>query len=219
MKQTLTSAPTGVLTGTHANKVLKNTYMLLSMTLAFSALCSGISMVMNLPPLSPLITIVGYFGLLFLVHKTADSAMGLLSVFALTGFMGFTLGPIISMYMANGGASIVTTALGGTAAVFIGLSGYALATKKDFSFLSGFIVVGAIVLLLAMVASFFFNFSGFQLALSAAFILFSSAIILYQTSEIIHGGETNYIRATVTLYVSIYNIFLSLLHLLSAFDD
>lgn len=199
------------------NKVLRNTYALLALTLLFSTLTAGISMAMNLPHPGLLITLGGYFGLLFLTQYLRNSAWGLVSIFALTGFMGFTLGPIVNAYlsMANGG-QIVTNALGGTAITFLGLSGYALTTRKDFSFLGGFLFVGILVAFLAGLASVFFNMPGLSLAVSAMFVLLMSGLILYQTSSIIHGGETNYIMATVTLYVSIYNLFTSLLHLFGA---
>ena len=169
-----------------------------------------------------IITLVGYFGLLFLTTKLRNSAWGLVSVFALTGFMGLTLGPIISMYLSiPNGEQIVMTAMGGTGVIFLGLSGYALTTRKDFSFLGGFLMVGILVAFLAGIASMFLSMPGLSLAVSAMFILLMSGLILYQTSQIIHGGETNYIMATVTLYISIYNLFLSLLQLLGAFggDD
>jgi len=216
IQKTATSARSSVL---ETNKVLRNTYTLLSMTLIFSGLCAGIAVMTNMPPMGMLITMVGYFGLLFLTSKFANSGLGLVFVFALTGFMGLTLGPIISMYLAipNGG-EIVMTAMGGTGIIFLGLSGYALTTRKDFSFLGGFLMVGILVAFLAGIASMFLSMPGLSLAVSAMFILLMSGLILYQTSSIIHGGETNYIMATVTLYVSIYNLFLSLLHLLGAFS-
>jgi modulator of FtsH protease len=204
------------------NKVLRNTYTLLSMTLLFSALCAGIAVMINMPPMGMVITMVGYFGLLFLTTKLRNSAWGLVSVFALTGFMGLTLGPIISIFLSiPNGDQIVMTAMGGTGVIFLGLSGYALTTRKDFSFLGGFLMVGILVAFLAGIASMFLSMPGLSLAVSAMFILLMSGLILYQTSEIIHGGETNYIMATVTLYISIYNLFLSLLQLLGAFggDD
>lgn len=202
-----------------SNKVLKNTYLLLSMTLLFSGLTAAVAMAFNVPPLGPLITLGGYFLLLFLTHKFANSAAGLFFVFALTGFLGLTLGPILSMYLGlPNGDQLIMTALGGTGVIFLGLSGYALTTRKDFSFLGGFIVAGVMVAFLAMIGLLFLQIPALQLALSALFILLSSALILYQTSQIIHGGETNYILATVTLYVSIYNIFISLLQILSAFS-
>lgn len=202
-----------------SNKVIRNTYTLLSMTLLFSALTAGISVAMNLPHPGMLITLVGYFGLLFLTHKFSNSALGLLFVFALTGFMGITLGPIISAYLnlPNGG-QVVMTAMGGTGAIFLGLSAYALTSRKNFSFMGGFLMVGILVAFLAGLGAFFFNMQGLSLAVSAMFVLLMSGLILYQTSELIHGGETNYILATVTLYVSIYNLFTSLLHLLGAFS-
>ena len=201
------------------NKVLRNTYMLLAMTLGFSALTAGFAMASNAAPVNIWMMLIGFYGLLFLTHKLANSAWGLLAVFALTGFMGYTLGPILNMYMAtSNGSQLVMTALGGTAAIFVGLSGYALVSRKDFSFLSGFMVAGFIVLLVAMVVSIFVQMPALQLALSAGFMLFSSAAILMQTGAIVNGGERNYILATVTLYVSLYNIFISLLNLLTAFS-
>ena len=199
------------------NKVLKNTYALLAMTLLFSAATAGIAMAMNLPPVSPILTMVGYFGLLFLTTKFSNQGLGLLFVFMLTGFMGITLGPILNMYMSIGnGDQLVMTALGGTGVIFLGLSGYALTSRKDFSFMGGFLMVGILVAFLAGIGAMIFSMPILSLAVSGMFILLMSGMILYQTSEIIHGGETNYILATVTLYVSIYNMFLSLLHILSA---
>ena len=201
------------------NKVLRTTYALLSMTLLFSAATAGLAMVMNLPPFGMIITLVGYFGLLFLTSKFSDSGLGLVFIFALTGFMGLTLGPIINMYLSafSNGSQLVMTALGGTGMIFLGLSGYVLTSRKDFSFLGGFLMVGILVAFLAgIVAMFVPSMPGMSLAVSAMFILLMSGMILYQTSEIIHGGETNYILATITLYVTIYNLFLSLLHILGA---
>ena len=200
------------------NKVLRNTYMLLGLTLAFSALTAAFAMASNAAPVNIWVMLIGFYGLLFLTHKLSNSAWGLASVFALTGFMGYTLGPILGMYMATAnGSQLVMTALGGTAFIFFGLSGYALLSRKDFSFLSGFMVAGFFVILAAMIANIFLQIPALQLALSAAFMLFSSAAILMQTGAIINGGERNYILATVTLYVSLYNIFISLLNLLTAF--
>jgi len=198
------------------NKVLKNTYALLSMTLLFSAAMACLSMTLNLPSFG-LLTIVGYIALLFLTTKFRDSGLGVLFVFMLTGFMGITLGPILNMYMATAnGAQMVMTALGGTGAIFLALSGYVLTTRKDFSFMGGFLMVGILVAFLAGLGAFVFSMPILSLAVSGMFILLMSGMILYQTSEIIHGGETNYIMATVSLYISIYNLFLSLLHILGA---
>jgi modulator of FtsH protease len=202
------------------NKVLRNTYTLLSMTLLFSALCAGVAVMTNMPPLGMIVTLVGYFGLLFLTTRFRNSGLGLLFVFALTGFMGLTLGPILSMYLSlPNGNQIIMTAMGGTGIIFLGLSGYALTTRKDFSFIGGFLMVGILVAFLAGIASIFLSMPGLSLAVSAMFVLLMSGLILYQTSQIIHGGETNYIMATVTLYVSIYNLFISLLQLLGAFGN
>ncbi|MFV9616478.1 MAG: Bax inhibitor-1/YccA family protein [Gammaproteobacteria bacterium] len=198
------------------NKVLKNTYALLSLTLLFSAVTAGISMTMNVPHFG-LLTLVGYFALLFLTAKFRDSSLGILFVFLLTGFMGLTLGPILNAYMATeGGGQLIMTALGGTGAIFLALSGYVLTSRKDFSFMGGFLMVGILVAFLAGLGAFIFQMPILSLAVSGMFILLMSGMILYQTSEIIHGGETNYIMATVSLYISIYNLFLSLLHILGA---
>ncbi len=198
------------------NKVLRNTYSLLALTLAFSAFTALLST--NAPPMNILVFLAGFVGLLFLTHKLANSAWGLVSVFAFTGFMGYTIGPIIGFYLSTqGGTDLVVTALGGTAFIFFGLSGLVLTSRKDFSFLGNFIAAGFLVLVAAFVINLIWNLPALQLAMSAGFMLFSSAVILFQTSTIINGGERNYIRATVTLFVSLYNIFLSLLHLLSAF--
>ncbi len=197
------------------NKVLRNTYSLLAMTLMFSAVTAGASMALNLPHPGLILTLVGYFGLLFLTSKFQNSGLGLVFVFALTGFMGYTLGPILNAYMgmANG-SQIVTTAMAGTGVIFLGLSGYALTSRKDFSFMGGFLVAGIMVAFMAGLGAFIFEMPGLSLAVSAMFILLMSGLILYETSNIIHGGETNYIMATVTLFVSIFNLFTSLLHLL-----
>jgi modulator of FtsH protease len=206
-----------------SNRVLRNTYLLLSMTLLFSATTAGVSMYFNLPPMGMIVTMVGYFGLLFLTTKFSNSSLGLVFVFALTGFMGLTLGPIISMYTQafSNGSELVMTALGGTGIIFLGLSGYALTSRKDFSFMSGFLMIGILVAFLAGIGAMVFSIPALSLAVSAMFILLMSGMILYQTSEIVHGGETNYILATISLYVSIYNLFLSLLQILGVFggDD
>ena len=197
------------------NKVIRNTYILLSMTLAFAAVTAGMSVALNLPHPGLIITLVGYFGLLFATMKLRNSGWALVSIFALTGFMGYTLGPIVSHYLAmpNGGQTVLT-AMGGTAAIFLGLSAYALTTRKDFSFMGGFLMVGVLVAFLAGLAAIFFEIPALSLAVSAAFVLISSGLILWETSNIIHGGETNYVMATVSLFVSIFNLFTSLLHLL-----
>jgi modulator of FtsH protease len=203
-----------------ANKLIRNTYTLLAMTLLFSAATAGASIALNLPYPGMLITMVGYFGLLFLTYKLKDSAWGLLSIFALTGFMGLTLGPIVSMYLhlPNGGQTVMM-AMGGTGAIFLGLSAYALTSRKDFSFMGGFLMVGIIVAFLAGLGAIFFHMPGLSLAVSAMFVMLMSGMILFETSRLVHGGETNYILATISLYVSIYNLFLSLLQLTGAFNS
>ena len=197
------------------NRVIRNTYVLLSMTLLFAAVTAGASMALGLPHPGLIITLVGYFGLLFLTTKLRNSGWGIVSVFALTGFMGYTLGPIISYYLQMpNGSQTVMMALGGTAAIFLGLSGYALTTRKDFSFMGGFLAVGILVAFLAGLGAIFFEVPALSLTVSAAFVMLMSGLILYQTSAIINGGETNYVMATVTLFVALFNLFTSLLHLL-----
>ena len=189
-----------------ANKVLKNTYMLLGMTLLFSALCAGVSMAVGLPPLPWFVSLALMFGLLFLVNATSNSA-----------FFGAMLGPMLNVYLAMpGGPGLVLQALGGTAVVFFGLSAYALTTRKDFSYLGGFLMVGLIVAVVAMIANIFLGIPALSLTISAAVVMIMSGLILFDTSRIIHGGETNYIRATVSLYLSIYNLFVHLLSLFTA---
>lgn len=202
------------------NKVLRNTYLLLSMTLVFSAGCAGFAMLSNAQPLNIFVTLIGIYGLMFLTQKLSNSSWGLLSVFAFTGFMGYTLGPLLNMYIQtfSNGSELIMTALGGTGFIFFALSGYVLTTKKDFSYLGGFLFAAVMVALIAMIVGFFFNIPGLQLIISAAFMLISSGMILYQTSMILNGGEKNYIMATITLFVALYNLFVSLLRLLSAFS-
>ena len=205
---------TTVLDGS-AHRVLRNTYMLLSLTLGFSALTAGVSAAMGLPHPGILLTLVGYFGLLFLVNKYRDRGLGVAFVFALTGFMGYTLGPIISLYLnMPNGTQTVMLALGGTAAVFMAMSAYALTTKRDLSFMGGFLTVGILVAFLAGLAAIFFSIPALSLTVSAVFVLLMSGMILYETNNIVRGGETNYVMATLTLFVSIFNLFTSLLHLL-----
>jgi len=223
MNRFTTAIARPAVTGVEVNKVLKNTYALLALTLLFSAAMAGLSMAMNWSHPGMVITLVGYFGLLFLTTRFRNSALGLVFVFALTGFMGLTLGPIVSYYvnaLPNGG-QLVMTAMGGTGIIFLGLSGYALVSRKDFSFMGGMLFAGILVAFLLGLGAAIFNVPALSLAVSAMFILLMSGLILYQTSEIIHGGETNYIMATITLFISIYNLFLSLLHILGIFggDD
>ncbi|WJW74799.1 Bax inhibitor-1/YccA family protein [Thiohalobacter sp. IOR34] len=198
-----------------SNRVIRNTYLLLSMTLLFSALTAGVSMALNLPHPGLLLTLGGYFGLLFATARFRDSGLGLVFVFALTGFMGYTLGPVLNAYLGlpNGG-QLVMTAMAATGLLFLGLSAYALGSRKDFSFMGSFLVAGILVGFLAGLGAVFLEMPGLSLAVSAMFVLLMAGLILYETSKLIHGGETNYIMATVTLYVSIFNLFTSLLHLL-----
>ena len=201
------------------NKVLKNTYMLLSMTLVFSAITASISMAMGLGHGTALIFMLVGFGLLFVVNRTADSSKGIIAIFAFTGVMGASIGPMLNYYLAMpNGPEMVMQAMGGTAIVFFGLSAYALTTRKDFSYMGGFLLVGLLVAVVAMIANIFLNIPALSLTISAAVVMIMSGLILFDTSRIINGGETNYIRATVSLYLDIYNLFIHLLHLLSALN-
>ena len=202
------------------NKVLRNTYMLLGATLLFSAAMAGVSMALNLPTFG-LFTILVYFGLLYAVTKTQNNGWGILWTFALTGFLGLTLGPILNLYIKAlpHGGQIIMTALGTTAVSFLGLSAYAIISKRDFSFMGGFLAIGAIGAFVLGLVAFFFHLPTLSLVVSGLFLIVSGGLMLYQTSEIVRGGETNYISATITLYVSIYNMFLSLLHLLGTGSD
>ncbi|MEH6550852.1 MAG: Bax inhibitor-1/YccA family protein [Pseudomonadales bacterium] len=202
------------------NKVLKNTYMLLSMTLLFSAFTAGVGIAIGLSQMAALGCMIAAFVMLFVTNKNANSSKGLICVFVFTGLLGLSLGPMLSYYLAMpNGPGMVMQALGGTAIIFFALSGYALVSRKDFSFMGGFLFVGLIVVLLASIANIFFQMPAMYLATSSAIILIMSGLILFDTSRIIHGGETNYIRATVSLYLSLYNIFIHLLSLLGIMGD
>jgi len=218
------SATTAI--GAEAKKVLRNTYTLLAMTLLFSAATAGVSMAMGLSHMIGLMCSIGALLLIwFVLPKTANSSAGIGVVFAFTGLLGLSLGPILSYYLAmSNGGQIVMQALGGTAAVFFGLSGYVLTTKKDFSFMRGMLVAGLMVVVVAMLGTFVAAMFGvdvtvFSLALSAAIVFLMSGFILYDTSRIVNGGETNYILATTGLYLNIYNLFVSLLHIIGAFSN
>ena len=210
--------PAGTVAG---SRVLRNTYLLLSATLAFSALTAGVAFALNAPHPGILITLVGYFGLLFAVTKTRNSSLGLLFVFLLTGFMGYTLGPILNLYMKAlpNGHSVIVNAFAITAVTFVGLSAYAVKSGRDFSFMRGFLFVGVIAAFLLGLVAIFFHMPALSLGVSGLFVLLMSGMILWQTSDILQGGETNYIMATVSLYVSIFNLFTSLLHLLGVTSD
>jgi modulator of FtsH protease len=201
------------------NSVIRNTYILLGASLLFSAAMAGVAMKTNAPSLG-FFSLLIYFGLLFFINATKNSVLGIVGVFALTGVLGYTLGPMLNYYLHNfvNGHQLIFTALGGTGVIFFGLSGYALTTRKDFSYMGGFIMSGAIILMLAVLVQIFFPMPVLQLALSAGFMLFSSAVILFETSAIIHGGQTNYILATVSIFVALYNLFISLLNILSVFS-
>lgn len=203
------------------NQLIRNTYLMLSLTLIFSAAMAGVSMWMNLPPMISLISMFGSMALIwFVLPRTARSGAGLVTVFAITGLMGLGLGPTINYYLhLEGGDQIVMTALGGTGAIFLALSAYALASRRDFSFMGGFLMVGMIVVLLAMLGNLFFHLPALSMALSAAVILLMSGFILFDTSRMVNGGEDNYLMMTVSLYLSIFNIFVSLLNILGASRD
>jgi modulator of FtsH protease len=212
--QNVAGTRTGI-AGVEVNQVLRNTYLLLGMTLAFSAVMAGVAMALNWPYLGWW-TLLGYFGLLFLTTKFRNSSWGIVCVFALTGFMGATLGPVIDFYLQRfgNGSELVMLSLGGTAAIFLGMTALALTSKRDYSFLGKFLFIGILVAFLAGIGSALFGFQPGMLAVSAMFTLLMAGLILWQTQQIVQGGETNYIMATVTLFVSIYNLFSSLLHLL-----
>ncbi|PIJ51365.1 BAX inhibitor protein [Erwinia sp. OLTSP20] len=212
MERIITSSRSRSLLSSH--RVLRNTYFLLGLTLAFSAVTATASTVFALPAPGLILMLVGFYGLMFLTYRLADRPAGILAAFAFTGFLGYCLGPILNSFLMAGMGDVIALALGGTALVFFCCSAYVLTTRKDMSFLSGMLMAGFVVLLLAVIANLFLNIPGLQLAISVMFVMFSSAAILWETSNIIQGGETNYIRATVSLYVSIYNIFISLLSIL-----
>ena len=204
------------------NRVLRNTYMLLGMTLAFSAVTAMISMALQLPSIMYLVFVLIGFGLLFVVNRMANTAKGLPAIFAFTGVMGAALGPMLNEYLSmDNGPELVLQSLGGTALIFFGLSAYALQSKRDFSFMSGFLFAGLLVAIVAMIANIFLAIPALSLTISAAVVMIMSGLILMDTSRIVHGGETNYIRATVGLYLNIFNLFVHLLHLLGVFggDD
>lgn len=202
------------------NKLIRNTYSLLGLTLLFSTVTAGISMALNFGHGMALIMMLVAFGLLFVVNKKADTASGLGWIFAFTGLMGASIGPMLNAYAAlPNGPSLIMQALGGTALIFFGLSAYAMKSKKDFSFMGGFLFVGLLVAVVASIANIFIGMETLSLAISAGVVLIMSGLILFDTSRIINGGETNYIRATVALYLDVFNLFIHLLHLLGASDD
>ena len=206
--------PERIGSGIAASRVLRNTYLLLSLTLGFAAIMAGISMGLNLPHPGIILTLAGYFGLLYLTSRFRNQGLGLVFVFGLTGFMGYTLGPVLNAYLGmSGGPQTVMTALAAAAITFVGLSGYALTTRRDFGFLGGMLFVGILVAFLAGLGAVLFEMPALSLAVSAMFVLLMSGLILFETQQIVRGGETNYIMATVTLFVAIFNLFTSLLHL------
>jgi modulator of FtsH protease len=204
-----------------ANKVLKNTYILLSATLAFSAVMALVSMSLAVPPIAYMISVIASMVLgIFVLPRTANSSAGIGVIFLVTGLLGFGLGSILSMYLAlPKGPLIIATAMGGTGIIFLGLSAYAMTTKRDFSFMGGFLFAGMMVLVIAMLANIFLEMPALAMAVSGGIILVMSGFILFDTSRIINGGETNYIMATYGLYLSIFNIFISLLNLLGMMSN
>lgn len=195
-------------------RVLRNTYALLSLTLLFAAGMAALSLSLALPAPGMIVTLVGYFGLLFAIHKLKNSAWALPAVFALTGFMGYTLGPVLARTLSlPGGATTIALALGATGAIFLALSAWVLATRRDFSWMGGMLFAGMVVAILAGLAAIFFEMPALALAVSAMVALLSAGLILFETSNIVNGGETNYVMATVSLFVSLFNLFTSLLHL------
>ena len=198
------------------NKVLRNTYMLLAMTLVFSAVCAGVTMAVGLGRMPALFMSIGAIAMLWLViPRVANKPSGIIWTFAFTGLLGGSLGPMLNFYLGlPGGGEIVMQAMGGTALIFFALSAYVLTTKKDFSFMAGFLITGMLVLLVAVIANIFLQIPAMSLAISSAIIFIMSGFILFDTSRIIHGGETNYIMATISLYLNIYNIFVNLLSIL-----
>lgn len=207
------------------NKMIRNTYMLLAMTMVFSTVTAVISMAINPPFIVYLGSIIVSFIMLFVINKKQNTAAALPLTFLFTGLMGFGLGPILNAYLAlpNGG-QIVATALGMTAVTFFGLTGYVMSSRRDFSFMGGFLAAGSIVLIVAMLAMFILplfgvDVSGMQLAFSAAVVFLMAGFLLYDTSNIINGTYNNYIMATVGLYLNVYNLFVHLLSLVGAFND
>ncbi len=204
----------GELHSDDVKRVLCNTYALLAMTLLFSTGVAVAMLTLQLPAPGLIVTLVGYFGLLYAVHKLQNSAWALPAVFALTGFMGYTLGPLLTHSLAlPGGAQTITLALAATGATFLALSSYVLLTRRDFSFMGGFLFVGMVIALIAGIAAMFLQMPALGLAVSAMVALLSAGLILFETSRIVNGGETNYVMATVSLYVSVFNLFTSLLSL------
>ncbi len=216
IQSAVTRSPESILS---TNKVIRNTYILLSMTLLFSGVMATVSVVSGLSfGIAFGATIVAIAMLWFVLPKTANSSAGIPTIFAITGLLGLGLGPMLSRYLAVD-PGLVMTALGGTGAIFLALSGYVLTTKKDFSFMGGFLMVGLFVIIGAMLLNIFLQIPALSLAMSAGIVIIMSGLILYETSSIIHGGETNYIMATASLFLSILNLFQALLHLLGAFND
>lgn len=210
-------APSSILA---TNAVLKNTYFLLSLTLLFSAGTAYFAMMTNARSPGFIVFLAGIFGLSYLVSAMRNSAWGILAAFIFTGFLGYTLGPILNMFLHSyaNGAQIIATALGATGFIFLALSGYALSTRKDFSYMGGFLFAAIMVAFLVGIAGAVFNMPMLQLVVSGAFALLSAGLILFHTSQIINGGEQNYIMATVSIYVALFNLFVSLLNILGAFS-
>jgi modulator of FtsH protease len=200
------------------NNVLKNTFMLLAATFAFSALMAGAAMMLGLSVMNPWITLGVYIAILVLLHFNQNNGFGVLLTFALTGWLGFTLGPILSAVIAVK-PMVVFSAFVMATLMFVGLSGYAIASKRDFSFMGGFLTIGLLVAFVAGLIALFFEIAMLSLFVSAAFVILSGGMILWQVSDIVNGGENNYVVATVTLFASFYNIFVSLINLFGYNSD
>jgi modulator of FtsH protease len=200
----------------NANKVLKNTYLLLAATLGFSAVTATLSVALAMPAWTYLVAVIVSMVLgIFVLPRYANSASGVGVIFGITGLLGFGLGAILTQYLAlPHGPQVIATAFGGTAAIFLGLSGYALTSKRDFNFMGGFLFAGMMVLMVAMLANIFLAMPALSLAISAGIILVMSGFILFDTGRIARGEETNYIMATYGIDLSMFNIFISLLQIL-----
>ena len=201
------------------NTVLKNTYMLLGMTFCFSSIMALVSLMTNAAPINPLLWLAIVFGLQYATIANSQTAWGIPMIFAFTGFMGYSIGPIIALYLGvySNGSELVFTSLGATGIIFFALSGYVLASGKDYSYMGGMLFIAILVAFMAGIGAMLFNMPMLSIMVSGAFALISSGLILFHTSEIVHGGEKNYIRATMSIFIAIYNLFLSLLRILAFF--
>ena len=202
------------------NQVIRNTYLLLSMTLLTSAVTAGFAMMAGASYVNPFIMLIVFIGMPFVINYFRNSAWGLLLTFVFTGFMGYVLGPVLNYYLAmSNGSQIVASAMTTTAVVFFSLSAYALTTRKNFSFMGGFLFAGLIVVLLAIVANLFLNIPALSLTISSIAVMLMAGLILYDTSRMIHDPNANYIMMTVSIYANIYVMFVHLLNLFGFFNQ